>query len=251
MSAFGVGGAATPGATSRLDASKVRVLACDYDGTLAYEGRVAEATTGALGRLKASGRRLLMVTGREVRHLIALYRYLPLFDAVVAENGAVLYEPALTQERLLSSPPSSALIAALRRLDVQPLALGQIIISTPVANEQRLSAAIEAAGAAWRTIRNKGSVMALPAGIDKATGLAAALQTLGLSARETLGVGDAENDETFLAACGTSAAPADALPSVKARVDIVTGRDNGAGVVELIDELLRQGTEFKHSPAAG
>ena len=189
MAAFGAGGAATPRATSRLDASRVRVLACDYDGTLAYEGRIAEATTGALGRLKASGRRLLMVTGREVRHLIALYRYLPLFDAVVAENGAVLYEPALTQERLLSSPPSSALIAA--------------------------------------------------------------LQTLGLSARETLGVGDAENDETFLAACGTSAAPADALPSVKARVDIVTGRDNGAGVVELIDELLRQGTEFKHSPAAG
>jgi len=251
MAAFGVGGAATPRATSSLDGSQIRVLACDYDGTLAYEGRVAEATTGALGRFKASGRRLLMVTGREVRHLIALYRYLPLFDAVVAENGAVLYVPALADERLLSPAPPPALIEALQRFDVQPLALGRIIISTPIANEDRLRAAIEASGAAWRIIRNKGSAMALPAGIDKATGLAAALESLGLSTDETLGVGDAENDETFLAACGASAAPAGALPSVKGQAHIVTAHDNGAGVVELIDELLRQDAARNRSPAAG
>jgi hydroxymethylpyrimidine pyrophosphatase-like HAD family hydrolase len=251
MVAFGIGGAATPRATSSLDGSHVRALALDYDGTLAFEGRVAEATTGALGRVKASGRRLLMVTGREVRHLIALYRYLPLFDAVVAENGAVLYKPALAQERLLSPSPPPALIGALQSAGVQPLALGRVIISTPVANEDRLRSAIEAAGASWRTIRNKASVMALPVGVDKATGLATALRELGLSARETLGVGDAENDEPFLAACGTSAAPADALASVKAMVDIVASRDDGAAVAELIYELLRQDAERGRSSAAG
>lgn len=238
MAAFGDGATAN-GATSGVDWSRIRALACDYDGTLAYEGRIAEATTAALGRLKASGRRLLMVTGREVRHLRALYRYLPLFDVVVAENGATLLEPALANERLLAPSPPPALLAALRRLAVQPLAVGRVILSTPVTNEDRLRQAIEAAGNGWRTIRNKDSVMALPVGVDKASGLQAGLAALGLAARETLGVGDAENDETFLAACGYSAAPPDALPSVKARVNLVTRRENGAGVVELIEALLR------------
>ncbi|MEA2641569.1 MAG: hypothetical protein QOF51_2963 [Chloroflexota bacterium] len=42
------------------------VLACDYDGTLATSGRVDEASIDALERLLASGRRLILVTGREL-----------------------------------------------------------------------------------------------------------------------------------------------------------------------------------------
>src|SRR5512142_2746641 len=39
-------------------------LACDYDGTLATAGTVDEPTLDALRRLKAAGRRLILVTGR-------------------------------------------------------------------------------------------------------------------------------------------------------------------------------------------
>ena len=41
-------------------------LACDYDGTLAAGGRVAQETLAALTRLLASGRQLILVTGTEV-----------------------------------------------------------------------------------------------------------------------------------------------------------------------------------------
>ena len=41
-------------------------LASDYDGTLATDGRVDNATIAALERLRDSGRRLLLVTGREL-----------------------------------------------------------------------------------------------------------------------------------------------------------------------------------------
>jgi len=41
-------------------------LATDYDGTIAEDGVVAEATLEALRELKQSGRKLLLVTGRQL-----------------------------------------------------------------------------------------------------------------------------------------------------------------------------------------
>ena len=46
---------------------------------------------------------------------------------------------------------------------------------------------------------NKGAVMVLPAGVNKASGLAAAIGELGLSPLKVVGVGDAENDHAFSA----------------------------------------------------
>ena len=221
-----------------LSWSDIRALAFDYDGTLAREGIVAPATIAALARVKAAGRKLIMVTGRETRSLADLFSHLELFDAVVAENGAVLYWPVLDQERVLAFAPPEALLAALARLDVTPTSVGRTIVSTDVEYEPALHEAIAAAGGGWHVILNKDSAMALPLSVDKAGGLMAALEALGLAAWEVMGVGDAENDEPFLALCGGAAAPANALPSVKAIVDVVMRGADGDGAVELIDRLM-------------
>src|SRR5213075_1974112 len=94
-------------------------------------------------------------------------------------------------------------------------------------------------GLELQIIFNKGAVMVLPAGINKAAGMAAALADLGLSAANVVGVGDAENDHAFLQACGCSAAVANALPTVKEECDIVLENHHGAGVAELIELILR------------
>ena len=91
-----------------------------------------------------------------------------------------------------------------------------------------------------RVIPNKRALMILPPGVDKASGLAAALAELGLSTGDAVGVGDAENDLAMLEACGVSAAVANALPEVKERVDLVTRAERGAGVSELIRWILDQ-----------
>jgi len=78
----------------------------------------------------------------------------------------------------------------------------------------------------------------LPSGLNKAVGLSAALNELGLSLDNTVGVGDAENDQAFLEQCQYSAAVANALPMLKERVDWVTNGERGAGVIELIDQIL-------------
>jgi HAD superfamily hydrolase (TIGR01484 family) len=215
----------------------LRVLASDYDGTLASEGQVSTATLQALEQLKASGRKLLMVTGRELPDLRRVFPGLGLFDAVVAENGALLYRPDGGEEALAPAPPA-AFLEELRRRGVAPLAVGRSIVATLSSNQAAVAAAIEALELPWRMILNKDSVMCLPEGVDKASGLAAGLRALGLTPSEAVGVGDAENDHSFLVACAVSAAVGNALPLLKSEVDLVTEGDEGAGVTWLIGQLL-------------
>jgi hypothetical protein len=68
-------------------------LATDYDGTLAHDGVVDDATADSLIAFRLSGRRLLLVTGRELPDLLRVFPRIELFDRVVAENGALLFEP--------------------------------------------------------------------------------------------------------------------------------------------------------------
>src|SRR3954453_6576251 len=80
-------------------------LATDYDGTLAHNGRVTESTLTALEALRASGRKLIMVTGRELPELKTVFPALELFDRVVVENGSLLYNPSTHHESLISEAP--------------------------------------------------------------------------------------------------------------------------------------------------
>lgn len=213
-------------------------LATDYDGTLAADGIVAKATIAALERFKKAGKILLMVTGRELPDLRRVFDRLDLFDAVVAENGAVLWMPATGEEKALAPSPPEALVAALRAQRIEPLSVGRSIIATWEPHEGAVLGAVHKLGLEWQVIFNKGAVMCLPPGINKASGLAAALGVLRLSVLNVVGVGDAENDQAFLSVCGCAAAVSNALDGVKAAADIVTKQARGAGVSELIDRWL-------------
>ena len=89
-----------------------------------------------------------------------------------------------------------------------------------------------------QVIFNKESVMILPRGTNKSTGLSAVLSDLGLSSQSVVGIGDAENDHELLSFCGCSVAVANAIPALKQRADVVTGGSYGAGVLEVIHRLI-------------
>lgn len=217
---------------------RYHLLACDYDGTLATHGRVEASTLAALERLRGSGRSLVLVTGRQLSDLQRVLPRLDLFDRIVAENGALLYRPSDHTELTLAQPPPPSLIQELGRRGVSPLAVGRVILATVESHEATVLQAIRELGLELQLSFNKGAVMVLPPGVNKASGLEAALEELRLSARDTVGIGDAENDQAFLALCGCSAAVANALPTLKEQVDHVTVGDHGAGVVELVERLL-------------
>lgn len=213
-------------------------LATDYDGTLATNGRVEEETLAALKRLRGSGRRLIMVTGRQLDDLLNVFPHLDLFEQVVVENGALLYQPAIREEKLLGEPPPEEFIKALRQRGVNPLSVGRVIVATWHPHETTVLDIIRHLGLELQVIFNKNAVMVLPTGVNKASGLSAALSQLGLSSHNTVGVGDAENDHAFLNFCGCGVAVANALPMLKEHADFVTQAARGAGVVELIDQLI-------------
>jgi len=212
-------------------------LATDYDGTLAHDGVVEAPTIEALNRARAAGLKLLMVTGRELNDLFSTFAHAALFDAIVAENGAVVYDPATQDVDVLAAAPPLPLVDRLRAQGV-PFSTGHSIVATVKPYEHQLLEAIRDLELEWHVIFNKSSVMALPSDVTKASGLMPALGALGVSSARTIGVGDAENDQAFLRACGVAVAVANALQSVKDGAHLVTQGRDGAGIIELIDRII-------------
>jgi HAD superfamily hydrolase (TIGR01484 family) len=211
----------------------------DYDGTIAQHSKVPESTVAQLKRLAASGRKLILCTGREIRFLRPDFLELELFDLIVAENGATLYFPNTDEEKLLCDPPKQSFVKALQDQGVSPLSVGKSIVATWEPFEKVVFDEIHKQGLDLHVIFNKGAVMVLPGDVNKATGLMAALHELGISRHNAVGIGDAENDHAFLKMCEFSAATANALDSLKESVDFVTKKDHGYGVEELIEAILK------------
>jgi HAD superfamily hydrolase (TIGR01484 family) len=213
-------------------------LAVDYDGTLARDGRVEDPTVHALERLRASSRKLILVTGRMLEDLLASFPRVDLFDLVVAENGGVLFDPATRSTTLLAEAPPERFIETLRARGVAPIAVGHTIVATWTPNEVAVLEIIRDLGLELHVIFNKGAVMILSASTTKASGLAAALDRLRLSPHNVVAVGDAENDHSMLRFVEYGAAVANALPMLKEAADLVLARDHGDGVAELVDQLV-------------
>ncbi|WP_336207401.1 HAD-IIB family hydrolase [Nonomuraea sp. LPB2021202275-12-8] len=217
---------------------RYHVLACDYDDTLALHGKVHEHTVKTLERVSRSGRKLLLVTGRELDDLLTVFPHADLFDLVVAENGGLLYDPGQRTREPLAAPPSAELVERLREQEVTPLGVGAVVVATREPYDAQVHEAIRELGLELQVIRNKGAVMVLPPGVNKASGLSAALERLQMSRHNVVAVGDAENDHAFLTAAECGAAVANAVPALLRQCDLPLGREDGAGVVQLASMLL-------------
>ena len=128
----------------------LHVLACDYDGTIAEAGRCSPEMARALARVRESGRKVLLVTGRMLPDLRSVCPDVDrMVDAIVAENGALLYFPETREARTLGDPPESALAEELRRRGV-PFDLGSSIVAT---TEGYADMALAAWSARWSSTR--------------------------------------------------------------------------------------------------
>ncbi len=219
-------------------------LASDYDGTLALNSRVSDLTMAKLRMLKKSGRKIILVTGRELPELLSIFPEIDVCDVVIAENGAVLYWPHDQKEEILGEAPTPEFIAEMDKHGVLPYSVGRVIFATWRPHEGVVLEVIQRLGLGYQIIFNKRAVMVLPSAINKATGLAKALERLEILGDNCVGVGDAENDFAFLDICGVAAAVDNALESLKNRCDLVTSKDHGSGVEELIDQILADDLQY-------
>ena len=88
--------------------------------------------------------------------------------------------------------------------------------------------------------------MTMPQGVSKGTGLHTTLDTLRLSARNTLAIGDAENDHELLRLAEVGVAVPWGSAALRAAADVVLEGSNGA-----VADYIRQVADTAVLPAAG
>ncbi len=220
-----------------------RAVAVDYDGTLA-DGAVAPDTVAALAEVRARGIRVILVTGRIVSELRAVFADVEdHVDALVAENGAVLVTSLGV--RRLATPVDRAVSSALSARGVVHRS-GQVLIACSAADESAALEVIRGLGQDCLLVRNRDELMILPAGVTKGTGLLEALGDLGLSQHNTIGVGDAENDHSLLEVCEVGVAVANAVDAVRAHADVTLDLPDGQGVADLLRGPILAGRTHVH-----
>jgi hydroxymethylpyrimidine pyrophosphatase-like HAD family hydrolase len=217
-----------------------RVLACDFDGTGASDGQLAPEVAAALAQARALGFITLLVTGRVLEDIQTLSADCSIFDAVVAENGAVVWFPAKARTIQLGTPPSAEFLAALRAHGV-PFQAGAVVVGTWDRHTTDVIDIIRRVGIDGQLIFNRAALMVLPSGINKATGVRRALEELGRSAHNLIAFGDAENDLPLLAMAEVGVAARDAVPAVAACADERLSQPNGAGVARFIHQVIDAG----------
>jgi hydroxymethylpyrimidine pyrophosphatase-like HAD family hydrolase len=213
-------------------------LAAGFDGTLARDGHYDERCIDALRALAATGRKLILVTGRELRELLEIFPEARLFDYVVAENGAVMHRPATRESEILAQAPPELLLQELRRRHVTPLSVGSSIVTTVKANEAEVSAALRKLQLDFQLVTNPGALMMLPAGVNKASGVWAALRELGVSRHNLVAIGNGENDLALFEFAGHAVAVQNADTLVKRVANRTTQGSYCEGFLELARDLV-------------
>lgn len=222
------------------------VIAFDLDGTLTQDGRIAQQTWDLLRSARLAGMILILVTGRTLDSFISEFPFSELCEAIVAENGAVVYFPRHDQIRLPFGKVDTAGIDRLRDLNV-PLEHGMAIAATREPHDKTIFKVIQELHISVVVEYNRGSVMLLPPGASKGQGLLYTLQELGYSSHNLLVCGDGENDRSLFQIAEFGVAVANAHPSVRAVADLVLSKPDGEGFNEVLKDIL-DGRKFEHRP---
>ena len=210
-----------------------RVMAFDFDGTLAVDGVVPPELERALEQCRARGYVLFLVTGRRF-DTVSLGHLGELFTGIVWENGAVLSHPASGEIYLPFGQLDPHLLKLLEEAEV-PFERGLAIAATWAPHDQRVWQALSTHGGGASVEYNKGAVMVIPPGAAKGAGLERLLTLCGFSARNLAAFGDAENDLSMLTMAEVAIAVSDAVPAVREMADLVTAAPGPQGVLEILE----------------
>jgi hypothetical protein len=219
---------------------KLAAIALDYDGTIAINGVMDASVRAAIGEARDAGVAVILATGRRLSDLRQAAGDLTCFDAVVAENGAVLDFPARGRHVLLGHLPSQAFVQELKRRGVH-FEIGEALIEADAASSGTIIEVIHALEQPLVLTFNRGRVMALPQAVGKSTGLRQALVALQISIHNTIAIGDAENDHDLLDACEVGVAVEWGSAALRAVADEVILGTGPEAVSDYIRQISRRG----------
>ena len=218
---------------------KLGAVALDYDGTIAVDGVFDPSVRAAIGEMRWHGIAAILVTGRRLEDLRTVAGSLSCFNAVVAENGAVLYFPESGRQALLGHLPPTSFTDALAARQIHTVT-GDCVVEADAASAGAVLDVIRQQEQPFALAFNRQRLMILPMGIAKSVGLRRVLSTLRLSIHNTIGIGDAENDHDLLDACEVGVAVAWGSKALRAVADEVIPGDGPAAVAPYLRTLVGQ-----------
>jgi hydroxymethylpyrimidine pyrophosphatase-like HAD family hydrolase len=216
---------------------KFNVLALDYDGTIARDGWLDPDVRSAIADVRAAGIAVILVTGRILEQLKAFTGGLDFVDAIVAENGAVLYFSS-GYTRTLGQPPPQKFLEELGKRAVT-FAVGQCVVEADASAAQQVLGAVRDLELPLALLFNRGRLMVLPQSISKGVGLRESLSTLGFSAHNVIAIGDAENDHDLLATCEFGAAVVWGSRVLQEAADAIVPGNGPSAVAPYIRQMAR------------
>jgi hydroxymethylpyrimidine pyrophosphatase-like HAD family hydrolase len=219
---------------------KLSVIALDYDGTVARGDVLDASVRDAIAAARTQGIVVLLVTGRILDQLRRVAGDLHFVDGVIAENGAVIHFPDSGRTSALAPLVPEGFVAELRRRGI-PFAAGQCLVDADANEAPRLLEVIRTLELPLVLIFNRGRVMTAPQGVSKATGLRVVLETLRLSARNTVAIGDAENDHELLRLVEVGVAVAWGSKALQAAADVGLNGSGPAAVAAYVRTLAATG----------
>ena len=221
----------------------ILMIATDFDGTISQGDQLDPQVGRVLRHWRETGRFTVLVSGRSFEFLRDLQEREQAFDLIVAENGAVLYDPHTDEMRLPFGEMPNDLLDMLVELGV-PLWRGVAIAGTTLPYDDAVWVASRELGFAVHVETNRNEVMLLPPGASKGAGLLNLLEIKGLSPRNLLAIGDAENDHSLLQVAEVRVAVANAVEGLKRIADYASPEPGPAGVAAFIERYLLDGRAF-------
>jgi hydroxymethylpyrimidine pyrophosphatase-like HAD family hydrolase len=216
---------------------KFTVLALDYDGTIALEGRLDPEVKSAIAEVRSRGVAVALVTGRILSELRTVAGSLDFVDCVVAENGAVL-SFANGSSRTLGQPPPPIFFDELRRAKIA-FRSGQCVVEASANDAPQVLEILRKLELPLLLAFNRGQLMILPQAISKGPGLHEALTMLRLSPHNAIAIGDAENDHGLLAAAEYGVAVSWGSRALQAGADEVLQGEGPKSVANYIRKVAK------------
>ncbi|MEM3939710.1 MAG: phosphoglycolate phosphatase [Saccharolobus sp.] len=220
-----------------MDISLSEILvASDYDRTLASEENNFIISPHVAKKINDFSKKykLIVVTGREKKFIDKLAIGLNP-TAWILENGAlILYENKeikLCGEDWIER--RKKITEILDKANVN-YSLGKVIIY--VNNYKDKLDKIKEIEEYGKIEINRNDAMILPKGVDKGTALLKFKELINFKGK-IVAIGDSENDYTLFRVADIKVAVANAIPQIKEIADIVTTKPNGAGVLEILDQI--------------
>jgi hydroxymethylpyrimidine pyrophosphatase-like HAD family hydrolase len=219
---------------------KLGVIALDYDGTIAEHDRLHPTVRDAIADARTRGITVCLVTGRSLDALHRVAGDLHLVDVVIGENGAVVHFPGVDYTSLLAPPVPAAVTLELQRRGLSAVP-GQCLLDCAASDAEQILDVIRKFELPLVLAFNRSRVMVLPQGISKATGLHIALDMLRLSPRNTLAIGDAENDHALLQLAEVGAAVEWGSQALRSAADLTVTGQGPAAVAQYIRTIAASG----------